>query len=268
MLFVFKRSALRQAQGPYIKVVWKSKNRKENAWLVENRDYFCGKDVQTEKKPKFAVGIHQKLFIMKKLVLLIGIVIFSMNVFAQSKGERYIATSLTASFEMSKYKIAYFNQEYEETEPGNFSIIPYVEYGRFANDNFRLSFAMGFPFRGYPQNAEWDFNKMFGVSLNPNMGFYIPITDRFYYAPEIGLSYELGLYGEDDFYLPDYRLYNIFLAYINAFAFEFRVTEKVGIAVQMGEIGYSFSKILGSSVLTRQFYAYFNSGMITARFYF
>ena len=109
---------------------------------------------------------------------------------------------------------------------------------------------------------------MFGVRLNPNMGFYFPITDRFCYAPEIGLSYELGLYGDEGFYFRDYEPYNIFLAYINVLAFEFRVKEKVGIAVQMGEIGYSFSKILGSRLSTRQFYAYCNTGMITARFYF
>ena len=194
-----------------------------------------------------------------------------MNVFGQRKGEKYVAPCLSASFGTTTYKYAYFNQEYKETEPNTLSVSPSIEYGRFVNDNVRLSIALGFPFDAYPNDSEyddkWNFDKMFGFRLSPNMGIYVPITDRFCYAPEIGVGYEFGFYWSGGSYIEEYELYNRYLAYINVLSFEFRVKEKVAIMMYMGEMGYCFSKILGSRASTQQLYFSFNSGAISVRFY-
>ena len=205
--------------------------------------------------PKFVGNKLLNLIIMKKLVLLIGIIIFSLNVFGQRSSDRYVSPALSGSFGFSKYKYVQNNHVYQNDDETTFSLTPDVEFGFFANDRIRLGVELGIPFQ-----AGW-----LGVLVAPNMGFYFPITDKFYYAPEIGVGFETGFY--DFRFNSDYAYYQL-SAYINLCAFEFQVKENVSIAMQVGEIGYSFFEFYRHIESTQQFYAYLNTGMMIVRFFF
>ena len=192
---------------------------------------------------------------MKKLALLIGIIIFSLNVFGQRSSDRYVSPALSGSFGYSKYKYVQNNHVYHNDEVNTLSLTPGVEFGFFANDRIRLGVELGVPFK-----AGW-----LGVLLAPNMGLYFPITDRFYYAPEIGVGFETGFY---DFIFTRDQAYYQLSAYINLCAFEFQVKENVSIAMQVGEMGYSFLGFYRHLDTTQQFYAYLNTGMMIVRFFF
>lgn len=193
---------------------------------------------------------------MKKSVLFIVIVTLSMNVFGQKEGERYVSPYLSASFGLTNYRYFQNGGSYHNTEWSNVYISPGVEFGKFLTDNLRFGFSIGNPFSYFVE----DNSAMLGTLVSPNLGFYVPITDRFSYAPEVGLGGELGLYNGHWYYKA--------MAYTNLLVFDFRVKENVSIAMHMGEIGYCFSKVFNSSGYANQFYYNFNSGMISVRFYY
>lgn len=193
---------------------------------------------------------------MKKSVLFIVIVTLSMNVFGQKEGERYVSPYLSASFGLTNYRYFQNGGSYHNTEWSNVYISPGVEFGKFLTDNLRFGFSIGNPFSYFVE----DNSAMLGTLVSPNLGFYVPITDRFSYAPEVGLGGELGLYNGHWYYKA--------MAYTNLLVFDFRVKENVSIALHMGEIGYCFSKVFNSSGYANQFYYNFNSGMISVRFYY
>ena len=196
------------------------------------------------------------LIIMKKSVLFIVIVTLSMNVFGQKEGERYVSPYLSASFGLTNYRYFQNGGSYHNTEWSNVYISPGVEFGKFLTDNLRFGFSIGNPFSYFVE----DNSAMLGTLVSTNLGFYVPITDRFSYAPEVGLGGELGLYNGHWYYKA--------MAYTNLLVFDFRVKENVSIAMHMGEIGYCFSKVFNSSGYANQFYYNFNSGMISVRFYY
>jgi len=193
---------------------------------------------------------------MKKLALLIGIVIFSMNVFGQKEGEKYVSPCLSASFGFTNYNYYQNNWLYKDTEWSSVYFSPSVEFGKFLTDRLCFGFMIGNPF----VYSVDDGPMMLGTLLSPNLGFYIPITDRLSYAPEVGLGGELGLYSG--------HWYSKATAYTNLLVFDFRVKENVSIAMHMGEIGYCFSKVFWSNGYSSQFYYNFNSGIISVRFYY
>ena len=193
---------------------------------------------------------------MKKNVLLIVIVFFSMNVFGQKEGEKYVSPYFLASFGLTNYNYSQNNSSYKDTEWSNVYISPGVEFGKFLTDRLRFGFSIGNPFSYFIEDEA----VMLGTLISPNLGFYLPITDRFSYAPEVGLGGELGLYNG--------RWYSKAMAYTNLLVFDFRVKENVSIAMHMGEIGYCYSKLFRSSGYSNQFYYNLNSGMISVRFYY
>ena len=193
---------------------------------------------------------------MKKVSLLITIVVLSMNVFGQKEGERYVSPCLSASFGLTNYNSFQYSRSNNNTEWNNVYISPSVEFGKFLTDNLRFGFSIGNPFSYFVEDRA----AMLGTLVSPNLGFYVPITDRFSYAPEVGIGGELGLYNGHWYYKA--------MAYTNLLVFDFRVKENVSIAMHMGEIGYCFSKLFNSSGYSNQFYYNFNSGVISVRFYY
>ena len=206
--------------------------------------------------PKFVGNKPLNLNIMKKIILLVCLVVLSMNVFGQKEGERYISPCLSASFGLMHYKYYRYNTLHEDTQWSTIIISPSVEFGKFLTNGVRFGFSIGHPFSYSIEEDEW----LFGTLLSPNFGFYVPITDRFSYAPEIGVAGEVGLY--------DGSMYYQAMAYVNLLVFDFRVKENISIAMHMGEIGYCYSRLFGTSAETHQFYNNFNSGMISVRFYY
>ena len=131
---------------------------------------------------------------MKKIVLFIGLVILSITVFAQDKGDKYLAPNLSVAYGNQSYSSLFNTTFYYSERPYDFSLNPSGEFAYFPINNFRLGIAVGLPFSVFPafyHNYEWEIGYALGVSVKPNIAYYVRLTDRLYYAPEIGFKYEL-----------------------------------------------------------------------------
>lgn len=210
---------------------------------------------------------------MKKLVLLIGIVIFSINVFAQNKGEKYLSTTLSGCMgtQTLKYIGPGYLHEYVYSQPLDFSVSATGEFAYFSADHFRLGFALGIPYYSSPvseHNGVWYYTRMLGAFVNPNIAYYIPLGERAFYTPEIGVKLEMGHYSSksETFDFNDY-FYTQFSVYLNILAFEFRVNEKFAISIGSGVAYYYNGKIIGSQGRTQQWILNLSSGTVAAVFY-
>ena len=93
-------------------------------------------------------------------------------------------------------------------------------------------------------NGKWLKKRTVGLAFNPNLSYYFPITDRFFYTPEFGFSLEFGSYNEmldsNEHHKTGYTGWAI---YANYAAFEFKINEKFAIGLNMGSLNYSQVKL-------------------------
>lgn len=181
---------------------------------------------------------------MKKLLLLFGVVILSLNVFAQNKGDMYVLTSVNASFgQMSSYQI-YNNQStlYAE-EPMDTQLGLGLGFGYFVANNFRLELVVsGYSVKSPREKTStvWlnDVNK--GVQINPSISYFVKLADRFYYTPEIGAGFDFGKYVYEETVARSttypYRGYSL---YANLLAFQFKVSQRFSLGVNAGDVQYT-----------------------------
>lgn len=209
---------------------------------------------------------------MKKLALLVGLVAFTITAFAQSKGEMYIAPSISASFGRQYASYFDFTTHYEASRPLDVSVSPYCEYGFFPADNWRIAFALGFPFYATPEteyNNGWDYSYAMAMTFSPNVAYYVRLADKFYYTPEIGVMVEFGRESVDfkgifDRTTPAY--YGVY-CYANLLGFEYRVSEKIAIGVGISSIYYLFAREFGSQYRSSQWRFSFNNSTVSVLFY-
>ena len=160
---------------------------------------------------------------------------------------------------------------------GAFSNAPYTavqaagEFNYFVADNFRLSFAVGVPFTSTTVADNLKQNT-FGVYFNPNIAYYVKLTDNFYYTPEIGGGYELGSFKQK--YTSTVLVnckYNGYYLYFAPLYFEFKVNPRFAIGVTIGEFYYENYKYKDSSnqIVDKSdsFSFTLNSGNVSCRFY-
>lgn len=160
---------------------------------------------------------------------------------------------------------------------GAFSNAPYTavqaagEFNYFVADNFRLSFAVGVPFTSTTVADNLKQNT-FGVYFNPNIAYYVKLTDSFYYTPEIGGGYELGSFKQK--YTSTVLVngkYNGYYLYFAPLYFEFKVNPRFAIGVTIGEFYYENYKYKDSSnqIVDKSdtFSFTLNSGNVSCRFY-
>jgi len=160
---------------------------------------------------------------------------------------------------------------------GSFSNAPYTavqaagEFNYFVADNFRLSFAVGVPFTSTTVADNLKQNT-FGVYFNPNIAYYVKLTDNFYYTPEIGGGYELGSFKQK--YTSTVLVngkYNGYYLYFAPLYFEFKVNPRFAIGVSIGEFYYENYKYKDSSnqIVDKSdsFSFTLNSGNVSCRFY-
>ena len=209
---------------------------------------------------------------MKRIVLLIGMVFFSLNVVAQKEGEKYLAPSISASFGRQYAHYTNYLEHYNASKPLDISVTPGFEFGYFSADNWRLAFALVFPFYATPQREYdygWDYNYTMAITVNPNVAYYVRLVDKLYYTPEIGIKFECGRESDDfkgvfDRRTPAY--YGIF-CYSNLLGLEYRVSEKMAINVGIGAIYYVFAREFGSQYGSSQWQFIFNNSTVSALFY-
>ncbi len=210
---------------------------------------------------------------MKKLLMLLCVFILSMNVMAQNKRDKYLAPSLSVAYGNQSYSSYLFNTAYYYREkPVDFSLNPSCEFGYFPINNFRLGIAIGLPFSVFPAfhyDNKWEIDYALGVSVKPNIAYYVRLTDRLYYAPEIGFKYELWNWFDYIGSILEFEngLYQTISVYINLFDLEFRVNEKLAIGVGLGSLYYSNAKAIWDHNTNSLWNFNFTNSSVSVRFY-
>lgn len=213
---------------------------------------------------------------MKRIFLVAVVALFSAAVSAQNKGEMYVAGSISASFGSQNSELYTGGISTTSNQPLGTSLNLQGEFAYFVANNLRLSLALGVPFSSSPTNKDgntWLYTKTVGFQINPNIAYYVRLADRFYYTPELGFSYEIGSYKEDQAanvsYNADLSGWDV---YAHILAFEFRATQRFALGVMVGSLSYANAIIKDRSsdayLGNGQFMFNFNSGGIAARIYF
>ncbi len=132
---------------------------------------------------------------MKKFYLIVPLMLFSMASFTQTKGEMFIAGTISADFGTQKTTLSDGSYSTSAKQPLSSSFGLGVEYGYFVADNLRLTLAMAVPFSSSPVeevDGKWLKNTAVAFAINPNLAYYVKLADRFYYTPEVGVSFDFG----------------------------------------------------------------------------
>ena len=184
---------------------------------------------------------------MKRTALIIGLVIISLNVFAQAKGEKYLFAMGYASF--GKVKVENFNgvQVNNYDRPLSKYLGVQAGFGFFPANNFSLELGVGVPYTKelYGRDGDtWLYEKVLGVELNPRMAFYVKLADRFYYTPKLGGTFVFGTDVTDvSSYKSEKYDYQLLGAYVEFLAFQFRVSQKFAIGAMVGQMSYRRVKV-------------------------
>lgn len=209
---------------------------------------------------------------MKRIAIIISLMTLTMSTFAQNKGEKYIGLSVSASFGKQYANYTTYYNIYNASKPLSTSVMPTCEFAYFPADHFRIAAAIGVPFDVVPDTqygTNWTYDYSLGVSINPNMAYYVRLADRFYYAPEFGIRYEIGKTSSafPNLFDDQTPLYYGFSTYLNFLAFEFRVNEKFALNMGVGSVYYTFAKRFGSQFNNSWWQFDFNSATVSALFY-
>lgn len=213
---------------------------------------------------------------MKNSIFTFLFVLITTTSFAQKSGEMYISGNIGAEFGKQKVTLSNGSYSISEDQPLASSFSIGVEYGCFATDNFRLSIAAQIPYSSTPtskDNNEWLNNSTIGFAINPNIAYYVRISERFYYTPELGAFFEFGNYKQElssnESYTTQYSGWGTYLTLI---AFEFRVNEKIAIGTSIGNISYASvvmkEKDTKTDMTANQFKFSLNDVGVNVRFYF
>ena len=206
---------------------------------------------------------------MKKILLATAILFASMTLWAQNKGDKFIATSIAASVNSTTDGAS---QSLRIEAFGGIL----GEFGYFAANNLRLAFCFGPMFGSYPSTLSETAglrNNSIYFQLNPNIAYYVKITDRLYYTPEIGFLYQIGTAKDYlDASTPKKSTFHVFDIYSNIISFEFKVSPKIAIGAYAGSIGYAVTKEREQGTtpysITKEFNLDLYSAAIDVRFYF
>lgn len=196
------------------------------------------------------------------------------------KGEKYVSASIGASFGTQSIKTDFSRiNAYSTNEAKELSLGASSEFGYFVTNNFKIGCAIGGSFfkesslmNNYINEIEIDNQntdtKSFALSIIPNVAYYVRITDKFSYTPEVGCNFSFGkVYGDEES-----SNFKGWTAYLKFISFEFRITEKFALGVNYGGLGYTSQKLDSQIVLTsqshtKQFTFNAKSGDLHAKFY-
>jgi hypothetical protein len=210
---------------------------------------------------------------MKRKVLTLIFLALSISMYAK-KGEMYVSASAGANFSFAKTETKVGEiVETGKVEPGQSSFFLGSEFGYFPAEHLRISLALSGNYQSNPATALNDFNEYRSilVGFNPNISYYVHITDNFHYTPEIGFEFSMGKQISENTNA-ETKLRPWFI-YLNFLAFEFRVSDRFALGTNVGHLGYCSSYMYGEmfgfsySSNVKQFIFGFNSASLHARFY-
>ncbi len=195
--------------------------------------------------------------LMKRIVCILLALTACVSLSAQQRGDKAISAFAGATFSNAPYTL----------------VQAAVGFDYFVADNFRLSFGVGVPFTSATVVDNLKQNSV-GVYFNPNIAYYVKLTDNFYYTPEIGGGYELGsfkqTYTSTSSVLVNGK-YNGYYIYFTPLQIEFKVNPRFAIGVAIGEFYYENYKYKDSSnqIVDKSdtFSFMLNAGNVSCRFY-
>lgn len=207
--------------------------------------------------------------------------LISLATYAQSKGDRYVAWSLSAIGGIQNGTVSVLGSYTSETEgmPLDEAYLVSGELGFFLKDNIRASLSLGVGLNASPISEEkwgWRKNRTLALALNPNVSYYKRLTDNLYYTPEIGVTFERGSVREQtSMTKADVTPIWGWNAYVYPIAMEFRATERVAIGAIIGSLSYGKATIEkknnynSTKILTASQFKYnLNQSAIVVRLYY
>lgn len=193
--------------------------------------------------------------LMKRIFCILLALSACVSLSAQQRGDKAVSVFAGATFSNAPYTLVQAS----------------VGFDYFVADNFRLSLGVGIPFTSGTIGDNLKQNT-FGVYFNPNIAYYVKLTDNFYYAPEIGGGYDLGSFKQK--YTSTVLVngkYNGYYLYFDPLCFEFKVNPRFAIGVTIGEFYYENYKYKDSSnqIVDKSdtFSFMLNSCNVSCRFY-
>ena len=213
---------------------------------------------------------------MKKIILIAAILFLSTVSFAQTKGNSYVSAIIGAEFGTQKTTLSSGSISESESQPLTTSFSIGAEYGYFISNNLKLGAALYVPFSSTPtskDDGEWLKNSTIGIGVVPNISYYHRINGNFYYTPEIGVNIEFGKYNQQLASNHSYNSnYNGWGIYLDIISFEFKISEKFALGVNIGSLGYSSvnmkDKKSDYEITVSSFKCNLNEAQVHARFYF
>ena len=217
---------------------------------------------------------------MKKHIFFVAAMLISLATSAQSKGDHYVAWSLSANGGIQKATVSEkgTSVSQSDSEPLDEAYLVSGEFGVFVKDNFRASLSLGVGLNASPISEEswgWCKNRTLSFALNPNIAYYKRLADNLYYTPEIGVSFERGtVRTQTSMTKAEVTPIWGWNAYVYPIALEFRATERVALGAIIGSLNYGKATIeeeyYGStiSLVASQFKYNLNQSCIVVRLYY
>ena len=217
---------------------------------------------------------------MKKHIFFVAAILISLATSAQSKGDHYVAWSLSANGGIQKATVSEkgTSVSQSDSEPLDEAYLVSGELGVFVKDNIRASLSLGVGLNASPiseENWGWRKNRTLSFALNPNVAYYKRLADNLYYTPEIGVSFERGtVRTQTSMTKAEVTPIWGWNAYVYPIALEFRATERVALGAIIGSLSYGKATIeeeyYGStiSLVASQFKYNLNQSCIVVRLYY
>lgn len=217
---------------------------------------------------------------MKKHIFFVAVMLISLATSAQSKGDHYVAWSLSANGGIQKATVSEkgTSVSQSDSEPLDEAYLVSGEFGVFVKDNFRASLSLGVGLNASPISEEswgWCKNRTLSFALNPNIAYYKRLADNLYYTPEIGVSFERGtVRTQTSMTKAEVTPIWGWNAYVYPIALEFRATDRVALGAIIGSLNYGKATIeeeyYGStiSLVASQFKYNLNQSCIVVRLYY
>lgn len=217
---------------------------------------------------------------MKKHIFFVAAILISLATSAQSKGDHYVAWSLSANGGIQKATVSEkgTSVSQSDSEPLDEAYLVSGELGVFVKDNIRASLSLGVGLNASPISEEswgWRKNRTLSFALNPNIAYYKRLADNLYYTPEIGMSFERGtVRTQTSMTKAEVTPIWGWNAYVYPIALEFRATERVALGAIIGSLNYGKATIeeeyYGStiSLVASQFKYNLNQSCIVVRLYY
>lgn len=190
----------------------------------------------------------------KKLLLLSTLALLTLGQQARSQ-------SLTQSGEHGLTFTASYSSISKETSinkqplstPASSELTVGLGYRRFLADNVSFALNVGLVHSdniiGQSTTGTWMHNKITGLSISPEVSYYIPLTDNLYWVFTLYGAYEFGEYTEDlsdgSEIEADYRGYGFGFAPLGI---EFQATDNISLTLSVGAYTFAHAKVEASGI--------------------